>query len=116
MASSLLQKRHDEEFAMQAEMKEIEETDEKRNDLEGYIFNMRDKCSEFGEYGSFITQPDREKFESDLMKAEDWCYDVENPTKASYVEKIEELKEHGDPVVWRFKEDSMRADWIQAVA
>merc|ERR1719215_2211373 len=76
------QKLMDQETAMQAEMREIIETDEKRNDLESYIFNMRDKISSSGEYGAFVADPDREKFESDLMKAEDWLYDTEGATKA----------------------------------
>jgi molecular chaperone DnaK (HSP70) len=112
-----VQKRMDEETAMQAEMRDIIETDEKRNDLEGYLFTMRDKIAESGQYGAFITQADREKFESDLMKAEDWLYDAEGPTKAQYIEKLDELKsKHGDAVAWRFKEDEMRADWIEAVS
>merc|ERR1712196_651632 len=105
LSYSDIQKRMDEETAMQAEMKEIVETDEKRNDLEGYIFNMRDKISESGEYGAYISQPDREKFESELMKTEDWLYDTDGATKAQYIEKLDELKKaHGDAVVWRFKE------------
>merc|ERR1711972_387896 len=80
----------DAESAMQAEMREIIETDEKRNDLESYIFTMRDRTSEGGEYGEYITSADREKFASDLKKA-------------------------GDPVVWRKKESEMRPEWIQAV-
>merc|ERR1712070_1202840 len=115
LSDAVLQKRMDEETAMQSEMKEIIETDEKRNDLEGYIFNMRDKCTESGEYGAFISAADREKFESDLMKAEDWLYDAEGATKAQYIEKLDELKCHGDVVVWRFKEAGMRDEWIQAV-
>lgn len=110
-----LQQRADEETAMQVEMRDIIETDEKRNDLEGYIFNMRDKCGESGEYGAFISQPDREKFEADLMKAEDWLYDTFDATKIQYIEKLDELKAHGDVVIWRFKENSMRGDWITAV-
>merc|ERR1712113_692581 len=100
LPAGALQKCMDEETAMQAEMKDIIETDEKRNDLEGYIFNMRDKISESGDYGAFISQADREKFESDLMKAEDWLYDFEGATKAQYIEKLDELKTHGDAVVW----------------
>merc|ERR1712137_781678 len=50
-----------------------------------------------------------------LMRAEDWLYDVEEATKVMYVEKLQELKTHGDPVVWRFKEDGMRPDWVAAV-
>lgn len=116
LSDATIQKRMDEETAMQAEMKDIIETDAKRNDLEGFIFTMRDKIGESGEYGSFICQPDREKFESDLMKAEDWLYDTEPPpTKAQYIEKLDELKCHSDVVVWRFKEHGMRDEWVQAV-
>eukprot|EP00441_Pelagodinium_beii_P021531 CAMPEP_0197654694 /NCGR_PEP_ID=MMETSP1338-20131121/39001_1 /TAXON_ID=43686 ORGANISM="Pelagodinium beii, Strain RCC1491" /NCGR_SAMPLE_ID=MMETSP1338 /ASSEMBLY_ACC=CAM_ASM_000754 /LENGTH=815 /DNA_ID=CAMNT_0043230189 /DNA_START=71 /DNA_END=2518 /DNA_ORIENTATION=+ len=110
-----LQKRMDEESAMQAEMADIIETDEKRNDLESFIFNMRDKTSESGIYGAFISQADREKFHADLTKSEDWLYDTYDATKVHYVEKLEELKKIGDPVVFRYKEDEMRADWVNAV-
>eukprot|EP00913_Durusdinium_trenchii_P015114 g14175.t1 len=42
LSEKTLQKQQDEETAMQADMKEIIETDEKRNDLESYILTMRD--------------------------------------------------------------------------
>jgi molecular chaperone DnaK (HSP70) len=115
LSDAVLQKRMDEETAMQSEMREIIETDEKRNDLEGYIFSMRSKCGESGEYGEFISQSAREQFETDLMKAEDWLYDTYDATKIQYIEKLDELKVHGDVVVWRCKEARMRDDWIQAV-
>ena len=44
LSDAALQKLKDQEFAIQAEMREIIETDERRNDLESYIFNMRDKA------------------------------------------------------------------------
>eukprot|EP00930_Biecheleria_cincta_P071493 TRINITY_DN589_c0_g2_i2.p1 TRINITY_DN589_c0_g2~~TRINITY_DN589_c0_g2_i2.p1 ORF type:complete len:845 (+),score=247.53 TRINITY_DN589_c0_g2_i2:81-2615(+) len=115
LPAETLQKRMDEESAMQAEMAEIIETDEKRNDLESYIFTMRDKIGESGSYGEFISQADREKFESELTKAEDWLYDTFDATKVQYVEKLDELKKIGDPVVFRSKEAEMRGDWIKAV-
>eukprot|EP00931_Biecheleriopsis_adriatica_P106952 TRINITY_DN812_c1_g1_i6.p1 TRINITY_DN812_c1_g1~~TRINITY_DN812_c1_g1_i6.p1 ORF type:complete len:853 (-),score=311.16 TRINITY_DN812_c1_g1_i6:91-2649(-) len=115
LPEGIVAKRTDEETAMQVEMAEIIETDAKRNDLEGYIFNMRDKTGESGTYAAFISQADRETFHSDLMKAEDWLYDTYDATKVQYVEKLDELKKIGDPVVFRFKEDEARAEWIQAV-
>jgi molecular chaperone DnaK (HSP70) len=105
----------DAETAMQSEMREIIETDEKRNDLEGYIFTMRDKISESGKYGAFVSTKDREQFSSDLEKAENWLYDFEGATKAQYIEKLDELKEFGHPIEWRFKEDSIREEWLQAL-
>lgn len=111
-----LQKRMDEESAMQADMAEIIETDEKRNDLEGYILNMRDKTSSSGLYGEFITEADQQKFHADLTKIEDWLYDTEEATKVMYVEKLDELKVIGDPVVWRYKESQIRGEWSAALA
>merc|ERR1712048_30357 len=113
LSSADLQKRIDEESAMQAEMAEIIETDERRNDLESYIFNMRDKIC--GEYSEFIAEADREKFSQELMKAEDWLYDTEDATKVQYVDKKAELAKTGDAVVWRKNEADMRAEWIKAV-
>jgi len=116
LSANVLQKRMDEETAMQAEMRDIIETDEKRNDLESYIFNMRDKTAESGDYGNFISSTDREKFSEDLTKAEDWLYDNSDATKAMYIEKLDELKLIGDGVTWRAKEHSIRDEWIAAVA
>jgi len=117
LSAEALQKLQDAETAMESEMKEIIETDEKRNDLEAYIFTTRDKVSESGELGAFIASKDRDDFNSALTKAEDWLYDTapEDLTKILYIEKLEELKQTSNPIVWRFKEDGMRAEWIQAV-
>merc|ERR1712217_924552 len=116
LAASEVQRLMDLETAMKSEMQEIIETDEKRNDLETYIFNMRDKTSESGEYGAFITNADRDAFGASLTAAEDWLYDTEDATKVMYVDKLYELKKMGDPVVWRFKEDQIRHEWITALS
>merc|ERR1712187_841577 len=101
--SATLQKREDEETAMQVEMRDIIETDERRNDLESYIFSMRDKTSTSGEYGEFISDADREPFNSELTKAEDWLYDTFDATKIQFIDKLSELKTTGDAVAWRCK-------------
>mmetsp|Transcript_47062 Transcript_47062/g.100739 ORF Transcript_47062/g.100739 Transcript_47062/m.100739 type:complete len:899 (+) Transcript_47062:132-2828(+) len=111
----VLQKLMDQESAMQAEMRDIIETDERRNDLEGYIFAMRDKCSESGEYKDFISAADRESFFSELTKTEDWLYDTYDATKTMYIDKVDELKKVGDAVAWRHKEFGLRDEWIKAV-
>merc|ERR1719486_315054 len=46
---------------------------------------------------------------------EDWLYDTEDATKVMYVEKLDELKKVGDPVVWRFKESQIRGEWVAAL-
>jgi heat shock protein 4 len=115
LSSKELQALADEEKQIQAEMREITETDEMRNDLESYIFNMRDKIAESGEYGRFISASDREQLLTELQKAEDWLYDTCDGTKTHYGDKLGLLKALGDPVAWRSNEHSMRDDWINAV-
>jgi len=115
LGADKIQKLMDAETAMQAEMREIVETDEKRNDLESYILTIRSKIEAGAEYGDFISSADREAFSSELMKAEDWLYDTFDATKTMYIDKLDELKKTGDAAAWRCKESGMRAEWIQAV-
>lgn len=77
---------------------------------------MRDKTSDSGIYGPFVAPADRDNFQGNLTKMEDWLYDTFDATKVQYVEQLAELKKVGDPIVWRHQEDSLRADWIQAVS
>lgn len=73
-----------------------------RNAVEEYVYSMRDKLYELGEY---ITDEDKEVFSGLLMKTEDWLYDEgEDQPKKVYVEKLVELRKHGDPVIQREKE------------
>eukprot|EP00929_Paragymnodinium_shiwhaense_P082528 TRINITY_DN4351_c0_g2_i2.p1 TRINITY_DN4351_c0_g2~~TRINITY_DN4351_c0_g2_i2.p1 ORF type:complete len:827 (-),score=312.37 TRINITY_DN4351_c0_g2_i2:517-2997(-) len=115
LVDSMVQTHMDEESAIQAEMAEIIETDERRNDLESYIFNMRDKCSSSGDLGAYVSDADREKFMSELQKMEDWLYDTYDATKVQYIDKLNELKAIGDPINWRQNEDKNRPEWIKAV-
>jgi len=113
VSDALIQKFMDVETQTRSEMREIRETDERRNDLEGYIFLWRDKVG--GEAKSFISSSDADKFLAELQTAEDWLYDTYDATKVQYIEKLSELKKTGDVVAWRQKEKGMRQDWIDAV-
>lgn len=115
LSQELLQQWIDGEITLQAQTRDLLETDEKRNDLESYIFTLRDKTAEGGEYGQFISAAEREQFRVELGQSEDWLYDAENPTKAQYVEQLDKLNNTGSSVVWRFKEDQVRADWVAAI-
>jgi len=115
LSAAELQKLMDEETATQAEMRDIIETDEKRNDLEAYIFNTRDKISSSGDWGAFVADAERDSFNSELTKGEDWLYDNFEATKVQYIDKLTELKAIGDPIAWRCNEDTMRDQWIEAV-
>jgi heat shock protein 4 len=54
---------------------------------------------------------DRDAFQSDLMKAEDWLYDNFDATKVQYVEKMSELQAKGEPAANRYRGEEERADY-----
>jgi len=111
----VLQRLKDQETVIQTETREFLDAAEKRNDLESYIFNMRDKAGEYGEYKDFIGSADRSKFLQELEAAENWLYDHMDDPKVAFVEKLEELRKTGAQVVWRVKEAEMRDEWIAAL-
>lgn len=113
---TIVQKRKDNETAMISEMKEFVDTQNAKNDLEAYSLEMRSKIEAGGKYGDFINAADREKFTADLIAAEDWLYDhFDSEKKVVYVEKLQELKVMGNPVVWRYNENENRPDWMSAI-
>merc|ERR1719316_1878639 len=115
MASAKLSEAADAETQMQAEMRDIEETENAQNDLESYVYNMRDKTSEGGQYGEFILPADREVLHAELQKAEDWLYDHFDATKVQFVEKLAELQKLGEPAAQRFKAEEARGDYLDEV-
>merc|ERR1719379_3215639 len=85
---SALQVQKDDEATIQAEMREIALTAEKRNDLEVYISEMRTKIQEDGEYGAFVPAAQREVFLIDSQKADDWLYEASDINRTQYEEKL----------------------------
>ncbi|KAG9129975.1 hypothetical protein Leryth_007091 [Lithospermum erythrorhizon] len=96
-----LQKAVEKEFEMALQDRVMEETKDKKNAVESYVYDMRNK--------DFITEPDREQFIAKLQEVEDWLYeDGEDETKGVYITKLEELKKQGDPIEHRYKESTER--------
>lgn len=73
----------------------LRETADKRNELESYIFNMRDKVN--GSLEAFSTDAERRQLSSMLESAENWLYSDEGyeGTKATYAKKLDELTSLG---------------------
>jgi len=115
LPESEVEKRRGQEEKMIEEMREIIETNARKNDLEAYILGMRSGVAEGGKYSEFIKAADREPFSSQLEKAEDWLYDHLDDSKQVFIEKINELKVLGDPVERRFKEETRRPDLVKAL-
>ncbi|PYH81474.1 Hsp70 chaperone Hsp88 [Aspergillus uvarum CBS 121591] len=91
------------ENSMYMEDKLIAETDEKKNELEASIYELRDKID--GVYSEFASEEEKEKLRSKLMDTEDWLYDEgEDTTKSVYVAKMDEIRFIAGPIIQRHRE------------
>ncbi|OJK04836.1 hypothetical protein ASPACDRAFT_74400 [Aspergillus aculeatus ATCC 16872] len=91
------------ENAMYMEDKLIAETDEKKNELEASIYELRDKID--GVYSEFASEEEKEKLRAKLMDTEDWLYDEgEDTTKSVYVAKMDEIRFIAGPIIQRHRE------------
>ncbi|GAA0156661.1 Hsp70 family chaperone [Lithospermum erythrorhizon] len=110
-----LQKAVEKEFEMALQDRVMEETKDKKNAVESYVYDMRNKL--YDKYQDFITEPDREQFIAKLQEVEDWLYeDGEDETKGVYITKLEELKKQGDPIEHRYKESTERGAVIDQLS
>lgn len=98
-----VQKAVEKEFEMALQDRVMEETKDKKNAVEAYVYDMRNKL--YDKYQEFVTEPEKEQFIARLQEVEDWLYeDGEDETKGVYIAKLEELKKQGDPIEQRYKE------------
>ncbi|KAK8937229.1 Heat shock 70 kDa protein 14 [Platanthera zijinensis] len=97
MASADVQKAVEKEFEMALQDRVMEETKDKKNAVEAYVYDMRNKLND--KYHDFVTPSQRDELISKLQEVEDWLYeDGEDETKGVYIAKLEELKKQGDPI------------------
>ncbi|KAC9514760.1 hypothetical protein R6Q59_012987 [Mikania micrantha] len=106
-----LQKAVEKEFEMALQDRVMEETKDKKNAVEAYVYDMRNKLHD--KLHEFVTDSEREGFITKLQETEDWLYeDGEDETKGVYIAKLDELKKQGDPIDQRYKEHSERGSFI----
>jgi len=104
------------ESSMIMEDKLVADTEEKKNELETYIYEMRNKIDDT--YADFASEDEKTKLKAKLEQSEDWLYDEgEDATKAVYVAKMDEIRAVAGPIVQRYfdKVEEERAA-AQAVA
>jgi len=90
------------------EDKLVADTDEKKNELESSIYELRDKVETT--YSDFASDEEREKLTTKLSEIEDWLYeDGEDTTKAAYVAKMDEIRFIAGPIIQRYM-DKIEAD------
>ncbi|KAM0899959.1 hypothetical protein ACQ4PT_020965 [Festuca glaucescens] len=112
MGPDELQKAVEKEFEMALQDRVMEETKEKKNAVEAYVYDMRNKLYE--KYNDFVTSEDKETLMAKLQEVEDWLYeDGEDETKGVYLAKLEELKKVGGPIELRYKESEERGTALE---
>jgi len=107
-----LQKATEQELEMALQDRIVEETKEKKNTVEAYIYDIRNKLSD--KYREFVVDKEREEIVAKLQETEDWLYeDGEDETKGVYISKLDELKKRGDPIEERHREWLGRGPAVQ---
>lgn len=77
----------------------VRETSDARNELESYIYDMRDKISSESQLKSYCTEAEQTTFSGVLESMENWLYEEGfDATKSVYIKKLDELKKHGSPI------------------
>ncbi|CAI7879440.1 unnamed protein product [Closterium sp. NIES-54] len=109
-----LQQLVEEEFAMALQDRVMEETKEKKNAVESYVYDMRNKLHD--KLAPYASEAEKEKLLARLQETEDWLYeDGENESKGVYTTRLEELKRLGDPIEARLREEETRPAALQSL-
>ncbi|EMR63184.1 Heat shock protein hsp88 [Eutypa lata] len=96
------------EAAMNMEDKLVADTEEKKNELETFIYELRNKLDD--QFADFASDEEKDKLRTKLTESEDWLYeDGEDATKAVYVAKMDEIRAMAGPITQRYF-DKVEAD------
>uniref|UniRef100_A0A673C072 Heat shock protein 4b n=1 Tax=Sphaeramia orbicularis TaxID=375764 RepID=A0A673C072_9TELE len=83
------------------------ERNDAKNNVEEYVYDMRDKLH--GMFEKFVSESDRDALSLKLEDTENWLYeDGEDQPKQVYIDKLAELKKLGQPIQERFTESEER--------
>merc|ERR1719356_1767522 len=103
-------------FELEAQFMNVDrivfETDEAKNDLETYVYGLRDKIDDT--HRDYIAEADREALSSQLTAMEDWVYEEgDTANKTQFLERLKQLKDIGDPMEyrkWEFEHRDQRVE------
>ena len=104
------------EYEMSTQDRLIREIQEAKNDLESYIYSMRDRVS-CGDLQDFMSQADKDAFLPLAQTLEDWLYEEEAETanKSTFLAKLDDLKKFGEPCLERSRELEQRPEAYAAL-
>jgi heat shock 70kDa protein 4 len=93
------------EVAMENTDRIVRETANMQNELESYIYNMRDKICSDSHLGPYGTEEEKSNFVAKSEATQNWLYDdAWDATKSMFAEKLAELKQIGGPIESRMTE------------
>ncbi|CAF2082628.1 hypothetical protein YC2023_069848 [Brassica napus] len=102
----LLEAKQREYSLVQQDLK-MESTKDKKNALESFVYEMRDKM--LNTYRSTATESERECIARNLQETEEWLYeDGDDESENAYIEKLNDIKKLIDPIENRFKDGEER--------
>lgn len=106
--TAVLESQREAEAKMYAADKLVMDTEDRKNALEEYIYDIRSKVED--RYAPYTASEEKEKVVAASREAEDWLYseEGEDTTKSKYVEKLDLLKSLGEPVARRYREAEER--------
>ena len=91
------------EAQMFSEDKLVADTEDKKNELETYIYELRAKIDDV--YSEFASEEEKTKLKTKLEESEDWLYDDgEDATKGVYIAKMDEIRFVAGPIVARYQD------------
>ncbi len=94
-----LQKEIEVEVAMTNADRVVRETSDARNELESYIYDMRDKIVSESQLAPYCTENEKATFPTMLETYENWLYEEGfDANKSVYVKKLDELKKVGNGI------------------
>lgn len=103
----------DKECRMIAADKQEKERIDVRNALEEYVYDLRSKLSEEDELATFVTEADKEALSRTLNETEVWLYEEgEDCQRQVYAERLQRLKQQGEPIKERRHEFEGRSQAI----
>ncbi|KAL6990790.1 hypothetical protein U1Q18_008912 [Sarracenia purpurea var. burkii] len=109
MTKAELSQAQEKELQMVQQDIKIEQTKDKKNMLESYVYETRSKLLDT--YRSFASESEKEGISRNLQQTEEWLYeDGDDESENIYTEKLEDLKKLVDPVENRYKDEEARAE------
>ena len=105
---TLLEKYKEQEAQMHAADKLVMDTENCKNSLEEYVYDMRSKLED--RYAPYVQPHEKDKLLAALAEAETWLYsdEGEDAQKSAYVDRLDALKALGDPITLRYREADER--------